>query len=261
VSLGGSEATYVAIAANLAAAIVYLFVGYRLYQRKVSPDARLASAQFSIWWGGLGVSAASTAFEALLYVGGALNFALALTFETVGILVDAVFLWALVDFLVYVYSGKYRLGWVSAYFASIYVVAVYYTFAETPYAVTIQGGVPTLALATTAPLALAIYAVIGIIGPELTGAALYLSLLRRTRDRMRRFRIAFVGTSILLWFGIDLVAGGSTTEAVLVRSLLEFIPPLMALIAYFPPAGLRTRLRLDPVEGGPDAPHEVAAHP
>lgn len=256
-----SGATYASIVANLAATLVYLFVGYRLYQRPVSPGSRLASVQFSIWWGGWGVSSALTAFQTLFYVGHALNFPLALTFEMLDILIVTVFLWGLVGFLVYVYSGKYYLGWVSAYFGSFYVITLYYILSEMPYAVTSMGGIPNLAFASTGNLGLGIYAVLGIIGPEISGAILYLTLLRRTKDPTRRFRIALIGSSILLWFGLLLLVPSSTATDVLIRSGLEFIPPLMALLAYFPPSALRARWGLTAVGAGTETAHEVAVHP
>ncbi len=260
-SLAGNGSVYASIAANLAATAVYLFVGYQLYRRQVSPQARLASVQFSVWWAGLGADAGITGLQGVFYVGHALTFPLALTFEMIDLVVVSVLLWGLVGFLVYVYSGKYHLGWLTVYFASFYVVATYYILSEMPYAVGTQAGLPMLEYAGTGNLALALYVVLGILGPELVGAILYLTLLRRAHDATRRFRIALIGSSILLWFGLDLFIPSNTTEEVLVRSLLQFIPPLMALLAYFPPARLRARLGLASIDNGVETARGVTAQP
>jgi hypothetical protein len=229
-------------AMSLLSAVVYAYVAYRLFQRPVSADARLAATLFSVWWFGLSGAAFLTAVEIALSAAGVLSLAAALTISVLALLVDCVFLWALVDFLVYVYTGRYRFGLVAGLYALFTFLALYYFFLGHPSAVVLSAGLPTLRSSpvTIRPLVDAVD--VGLVFPELVGGALYLTLLRRTRDRTLRFRITVVGVGILFWFGMTFFFPAVSVGLVLLRGALLLIPPLLVLIAYLPPEWLRGRL-------------------
>jgi hypothetical protein len=232
------------IVIGLGVASVYLYVGYRLFERVVSPTSRLASIQLALFWGGLGLTILLSALQVLLALANAFALPLALTFVVVDDVIAVVALWGLVGFLTYVYTGRYHLPELGAIYALFFVAAIYYTFAQSPYAVTFVDGAPAVAYAVAPILWLAGIVIVLLVGPELVGSILYLSLLRRTRVREQRSRIWLVGGAILLWMGTDIFFPGSSGSWVLVRTLLEVIPGILVLIAFYPPEWAQRRLGL-----------------
>jgi hypothetical protein len=237
-------------------AFVYSFVAFRLYRRAVSSEARLASTEFSIFWYALGLSSALTAIDAGLAAAGDLSLSVAITVSLLGVLVDCVFLWAIVGYLVYVYTGRYHFALVAGSYGLFYVVAMYYVVLEHPYALVIRAGVPTLMNSPVNVPALTAVVLVGLLFPEYIGAILYLSLLRRTQDRTQRFRITVVGSSILAWFSLTFFYPTSTTAETFERAFLMLIPAALVLVAYLPPEWMRTRFRITGV--GSSAPQQDA---
>jgi hypothetical protein len=236
--LAGNEIVAVV---SFGVALVYLYVGFRLYQRPVSPQSKLAATQLALWWGGIGVTTVLGGAEVALAAGGGLTLPLAKTLYLLLILIDCVLLWGLVGYLTYVYTGKYHLVPLSAFYAWFYFTVLYYFFSQRPYAVLIAAGnVDFLYAAKPTPVLEAVL-LLGLLGPELVGAILYLSLLRRTADPAQRYRITLVGGGILGWFLIDLLIPSSTIEWMTVKTILAVIPGVMSLVAYFPPEWARRR--------------------
>ncbi len=137
-----TAAAVVAAATTLGVAVVYLLIGYRIADRQVSRPARLASFQFALWWGGLGASLGIGGIELLLAVTGELPYALAMTLYLVTVLVDCIFLWGLVGFLTYVYTGRYHVLEVSLLYVGFYIAYLYWFFAQNPYAVVFEAAQP-----------------------------------------------------------------------------------------------------------------------
>ena len=249
------------IVVSFGIAAVYGFVAYRLVRRQVSPEARLASIQFSLWWGGLAASAALTGIEVALALGGVLGFPLALTLDLFTVLLDVTFLWGLVGFLVYVYTGKYHLVELTLFYAAFYVTALYYVLLENPTGVVLQSGEPTIHYTGSPNLGLAAIVVLGILVPVIAGGVAYLSLLRKTHDPTQRYRIWLVGGGILLWFALDAFFPSGSDGLLLLKALLELVPGIMSLIAYYPPDWVRERLRQASGAPAVPAPAEAATHP
>jgi len=246
---------------SLGVAAVYLFVGRRIAEREVSRNARLASYQLALWWGGLGVSGVLGSVELALALANAYPFALALTLSLVGYLLAVAFLWGLVGFLVFVYTGRYHLIELTTLYGAFYVMIVYYYLAQAPYAVGFHAGAPTLLYAQPGLFWLAVPIVLILLGPVIVGGILYLSLLRRTHDRGTRSRIWLVGGGILLWFAIDLFIPDSSGSWSLVRSVIQVLPGMMSLIAFYPPAWAQRRFGLSPARPVPDASPSAPADP
>jgi len=240
------------VAVSVAAASIYLYVGKRLFDRVVSPSARLASVQLAIFWGGLGLTILLGAFELALALANAFPLPLALTFLIALDLVAVVALWGLVGFLTYVYTGRYHVPVWGAIYAAFFVMAIYYTFAQDPSGVTFSQGAPTLVYSVAPIRWLELVIIVILVGPELVGAILYLSLLRRTRIRQQRSRIWLVGGGILLWMALDIFVPGTSGGWLLVRPVLEVIPGLMTLIAFYPPSWAQRRLGLPSATGVAD---------
>jgi hypothetical protein len=241
-------------------AAVYLYIGYRLSQRRVSAGSRLASYQFSLWWGGLGITVALGGIELALAIAGALPFALALTFYFFTDLVDCFFLWGLVGFLVYVYTGRYHLIELTLFYAVFYFTVVYFVFLRVPSSVVLVAGQPALAYSVAPVPVLELVIILGLLGPEIVGAILYLSLLRRTDDPARRFRIWMVGGGILLWWVLEVFLPSSTPGWALARGILTVVPGLMSLIAFYPPEWAQRRFGVQ-AEARPEPGQEAVAGP
>jgi hypothetical protein len=234
--------------ASFGSAVVYNVVGLSLYRRPVSAGSRLALAQFTAWWCGLGLTVALTGLEAALSAAGDLSLSVAVTVSLISLLLDCVFLWALVDYLVYLYTGRYHFVLVAGFYGLFYVAALYYTILEHPYGLVVRAGVPTLQVMPVTNHLLVLIVVSGLLFPEFIAAFLYLSLLRRTQDRSRRFRITVVSLSIIAWFGLEFFFPTATAGETLLRGLLQLIPALLTLMAYFPPGGIRRRFRISGIE-------------
>ncbi len=239
--LGAAWAT--AVVSFLVAA-VYLYFAYRLSQRDVAPGARLASNQFALWWGGIGVTAVVSGIEVALAAAGALALPGALTIYLVSILIDCAFLWGLVGFLVFVYTGRYHLLELTAFYAWFYITVLYFVFLRVPSGVLYSAGAVSLTYSAAAVPLLEVVIVLGLIVPEIVGAILYLSLAGRApAGSAQRLRIWLVGGGILLWFAIDVFVPSSTAAWGLVRTVLELVPGAMSLIAFYPPSWGPARLR------------------
>jgi hypothetical protein len=242
------------LGASVVVAAVFLYVGVRLSQRVVSPGSRLASAQLSLWWAGLGVNVALTALDLTLAVLNVFSFPIALTLYLVTLLVDVAILWALTGFLVYVYTGKYHLAELGTLYAAFYVLVLYYVVTQGPARVVYQAGALAIGYNLPAIAWLSAVIIVLLIAPELIGAILYVSLVRRTRDHHQRIRIWLVGGGILLWILIDLVIPQSSPAWVVLHAALEIVPGIMSLFAFFPPVWVQRRFGVP----GADLPADVA---
>jgi hypothetical protein len=247
------------VVVSVGVATIYLFVGRRLFERTVSSAARLATIQLALFWGGLGATILLDATETSFALGNALSLPVALTLTVVDDLVAVVALWGLVGFLTYVYTGRYHLPEWGAVYAAFFVLAIYYTLAQGPYGVGFVDGAPAILYAVPPVAWLTAVVIVLLVGPELVGAILYLSLLRRTRVQEQRSRIWLVGGGILLWMGLDVFLPSSSGVWVLARTLLEVVPGLMILVAYYPPAWAQRRLGLPPAAPAPETSRDAVA--
>lgn len=241
--------------ASLLVSPIYAYVGNRLRLRPVPAHARLASAQFTVWWWGLGGWAAASGLEGVLWSFHALSLPLAVTFLTLSGILECVFLWGLLGYLTYLYTGRNLLVEWSTFYSIFFLAFVYYVNAVDPVGVSDMNGIPsvTFAISPFSAGPVVIFVVIGLVVPEIAGIVLYFSLIRRAISRTLRFRIVFVTLSLALFFGISFVAPPGSLVAPpawnLIRGLIQAGSSLLSLIAYLPPAGLRRRLRIDPIAG------------
>ena len=239
-------------AGDFVAVAIYLFLGWRFSQRMVSPENRLPMLQFALFWTGLalvtfigGVESAAAAFAT-----PALSLVLSLYY--IEILALCAVLWGLVGYLIHLYTGRNHLIPVTAIYALLYVLLVYFVTASRPDAVSVSLGAVGVKYAMTVggPF-LAILALLLVI-PELLFSILYFTLFFRTQDPTARYRIALVSWGLLAFFGLDFVDVaarlGGGTAAVGASAVLTLVPVLVILIAYYPPRVVRERLGVRGIE-------------
>jgi hypothetical protein len=144
-----STALASAIAAWVGSAL-YLFVGWRISRRSVSPESRFAASQFTLFWVAL---AGATAVGGLLSFVAAFtspSLALAVSASDLNILLISAVLWGLVGYLVYLYTGRGFVVPLSVLYGSLYVLLLYYLTASQPTAVAVTAG--TVGVTYAAPV-------------------------------------------------------------------------------------------------------------
>lgn len=225
---------------------VYAYVGRRVGRRTVSKDARLALTLFSTWWYALAASSLVSASQVLLYQGNALDPQVFAVLGQINLLLIMVALWGLLYYLIYVYTGsKKALLPLSLFYGAFYVVLLFLFPLSAPERLTDDGwsvsAEPAVELSTAAGLIL----VLVLIGPQILAGVAYFRLYFTVEDRSQRYRIALVSWSIIVWFGLAIVASvagvGDQVWWQLTSRLLGLAAALTILAAYQPPAWVRRR--------------------
>jgi hypothetical protein len=233
-------------AADIVAAAIYLFLGWRFSHRRVSPENRLPVLQFSLFWLGLAVVTLIEGIESGVAAFLIPSLALVVTLYYIEILVLCIVLWGLVGYLIHLYTGRAYLVPLSGMYVLLYVLLVYFITASGPSAVTVAQGAVGLRYATQVGGPILGVLVLILVIPELLGSILYFTLFFRTQDRTARYRIALVSWGLLAFFGLDFIGVGARlgggTAAVAVGAVLGIIPALVIWIAYYPPRAVRDRL-------------------
>jgi len=245
-------AALVSAIAGFVAASAYLFVGWRLSRRQVSPEVRFPAVQFVLFWGALAGLTALGGLESLVAAFSTPSLPVALTFANVNLLLACAALWGLVGYLVYLYTGRSFTVPLAALYGALYVLATYYLTASVPDGVTVTAG--TVAVhyqqsLTNGPVIAAL--VILIIVPELLGAFAYFTLVFRTQDRTTRYRITLVSWGLIGWFVLGLASGSVFGGGLLGHVLGQILGVLAAgvvLLAYYPPRYVRDRLGVAAVD-------------
>ncbi|HWG92508.1 MAG TPA: hypothetical protein VNZ52_16805, partial [Candidatus Thermoplasmatota archaeon] len=230
----------------------YLMVGNLTLKRQVGPDARLANTLFAVWWFCLGVQSFVQA-GTLAYAAFAVpDYAFMVTKTYVGVITLVAALWALMYYLLYLYTGKASLlGPLTATYGLLTLLFMYTVSWLHPIGVERTAwSVRTLnenAL-TAGPALLVIFA---FVIPVLVATVAYGSLFFRLKDPSQRYRVGLVSGAFLAWFGWALlvslmnVATGTKQPPlgiIVVSRLFGLIVPLLIVLAYRPPRWIRERL-------------------
>jgi hypothetical protein len=238
--------------AALVGVAVYTFLAWRLLGRPVSPGAQLASYQFAAFWLGLALVTVLGAVESLIASAIVPPLALVSTLVYLEVLLLCVVLWCLVGYLLFLFTGRHFLGPLSVLYGALYVALLYLVTASRAVAVTVSAGAVSIRYATNFSTPLVLVLLVGLLLPELAGAVLYFTLVFRTRDRTVRYRITLVSWSLIGAFGLALVnlgalLGGGFAAQVFARSI-PVIAAIVILLAYYPPAVIRTRFGIRSIE-------------
>jgi hypothetical protein len=237
--------------AELVGVAVYLFLGERLATRTVSANSRLANYQFATFWLGLAFVTAIAAIEDLIAVATTPSLAIVLSATYIEILMLCVVLWALLGYLIFLFTSRQYLVPLTVFYGILYMAFIYLITAADANAVTVTSGSVGLTYAGTISLPLAIVLVAGLLIPELVAAVLYFTLVFRTKDRTVRYRITLVSWSLIATFSLSFVnigaaLGGSLAAQIVGRSVGIFAA-IVILLAYYPPQALQRRFGILPV--------------
>jgi hypothetical protein len=241
--VAAAQATLAAVGAvHLVAAAAFLAVGHRFHHLRTGAGARLARRAFVAWWWG---------FAAYLLGAGALDLAAAagarplvafVAFRALAGLLLAAAAWGLAYHIVYLWSGRQGLALPLAFYygaaGSAYTLLVLLSHpvsvAVTPWSADVQ-----YVVQPSGPLWDAVLASIGL--PLVLGSLAYLGLLAKAHDRERRYRIAMVGGSLLLWVvsGFAAEVGGNEMLQFVAIVLLGLLSAAAVTAAYYPPEAVR----------------------
>lgn len=237
----------------LVTVLIYAYVGRRLGARPVAPGVRLPAAQFAAFWYSLAAIQAVVAFLSLLATVQIPSLVLVVTLFHLETLIACVVLWALVSYLIFLFTGRTYLASLSVLYAAVYLVLQYVITAAGPYRVTVTYGSVGLSVAGTegiSPILLGVLLALLLV-PEIVGCLLYFTLFFRTPDRTLRFRIGIVSWALLLWFVGGFAITGAGLVPVLISRSIGLLAAAAILLAYFPPAGVQRRLGVTSVDARP----------
>jgi hypothetical protein len=246
-----SMALGAAVAAGVGASL-YLFVGWRISRRKVSPESRFAAAQFTLFWVALSVATAIGGLLSLLAAFTAPPLALVVTVTDLNILLASAFLWGLVGYLVYLYTGRGFVVPLSAMYGTLYVLLLYYLTAGEPTSVVITAGTVGVTYSTPVNGPILAVLVVLLIAPEFLASLAYFTLVFRTKDPTIRYRVTLVSWSLVAWFSLGSLdiggaLGGGLAAEVFGR-LVGDLPAVVILAAYYPPMAIQRRLGVAPIQ-------------
>lgn len=221
---------------------------WRLSKRAVSPPARLASLALCVFWGGLAAHVATTGTYTIWTSFAPVPTAVAVSLINLQSLLLCIFLWGITAYLYYLVTGRYFLRTFTALYGAYYLLLQYFLVAQfAAYQAASDGEIPIL-FAAPIPASVAVAVMTAILAPPIGAAVAYLALSRMAPDRTVLFRLALVGTALLLWFGpasYYLRSGAVGTELLIG---CQAVALTLIAIAYFPPARLRARLGIGGIE-------------
>lgn len=232
----------------IATAILFAFVGRKSGRREAQGSDLLALSMFRAWWFGVAVFLAlGGIWSALDFVGfaaGPLEFA----FAAFGMLAVCVAVWGLVFYVTYLYTGRTGSFLVGLVFYALVFAAMVYAIATDTTGTELTAwhqSVVRLAI-LTGPLLSAIIVVFLI--PALAALSAYVGLYRRVTNRAQRFRLGLSTGSLIVWFGLAILAwaagfAGSPVWLFAGR-IAALVAALGVLVAYSPPRWVAHRFRL-----------------
>jgi hypothetical protein len=233
---------------SLVSAAVYGMVGFQLSRRVVSNSAsNFAWKLFTLWWFGLGFSTLIAFVFSLLGVIGRPLLPVFVALTYLNLLISCIALWALLYYLIYLFTGKTGiLIPLSAFYLFYFLLLVYYITVSTPNGVEVGRWSTSLKFLYPLTGPLIIIVLLLLVLPQIFGALAYLTLFFRVKERTQKYRILLVSLSLVIWFGLALVAAASGIAdqdwwQVLSRAI-GLAAALVILMAYRPPGLVQRRL-------------------
>lgn len=233
--------------ADLLAAALFAYVGWRLSRRAIPETAKSAARGFHVWWLSIGLIWGLEGLRGLAFVagltdgaGGRLAFAL---LYYAFLLLLCVGLWGLLTYVVYLYQGRDASRLLAFFYGAYFLVAAGAVAYAQPGMVTAGTWTTTVPYERPLPAWSEALLFLFLLVPQLVGAGSYLLLARRVGSPGHRFRIGVVAGTLLAWIGINLVAdlAGWTAEGSwqIARRAIGVGAALAILAAYHPPGSVR----------------------
>lgn len=246
------EATLVVAAlATLAVSATYGFVGLRLARdaRLVSAPGR-ALAYFAGWW--LATSLNQLLGGALYFMAafGQLDLSLHVSYVFVQRLLLSLSLVGLMQYLLYLHTGREWVWHLAVFYGVYYVSQVYLVLSRDPIGVASFGWRTDLVYASTAA---PIWELAGlmIIVPPILGALALVRVYRRVEGRTRRFRVAMLAGGFVVWWLTAIVAGQrymlELASVQIVNRVVGIVVAVGILLAYQPLGWMQRRYALEPL--------------
>lgn len=232
-----------------------LFIAAQLGKRVVKGDDKLAWSAFRVWWLGIGLSTALGAVKTLMILSAVDN---ALAYVWLGYISTAVIcvaLWGLLFYLLFLYTGNKGLALpLGVFYLLVFAgLVVYSFFVLKPTGVVLDASAVTATIQyeqEANPLYVPILALLVLL-PQILGSLAYFSFYFRVRERVQKYRVLLVSVSILVWFGIPLLALPLDLSGLPWWSLATRIIGLAAVLAiywaYYPPKFIQRRFRVSSI--------------
>ncbi len=242
--------------------VLYVYVGLQVAKRSVPREAQLAQRMFLVWWYALGSVSLIGALNIILYRLEALNPAYFIIVSQINLLAIVVALLGLLYYMVYIYTGSGRwfkplvAFYVLFYLSLLGLVAALWN----PPTDFTDNGWNIVSLPESdrelSPIAGFAFVVL-LIGPQMAAAIGFLRLGPKLEDVTQRYRVRLVGTAILVWFGLSLIASiaGLIADVDLTTAdgwqytqrAIGFGAVLAILAAYKPPKWVQHKFHVEPV--------------
>ena len=242
------------LAFTIASALLYLYVGTRLGQRKLEDRT-----EQSVWnslravWFAQGGRLLISSFSTLLAFLGVLNLYVHVGLGLVVLLALVVTLWGLLTYLVFLYTGRQRyLRPILLFYALFFFYLLVTTLIRQPQSVELDGAGASIRYANEAGAGFGLIFLGLLILPQLIASLFLLRLVFRLPERTQKYRALLVAATIFVWFGSAMLGvvtpiGGQPWWST-ANQLIGLATAVLIYWAYYPPAILQKRLRISAIE-------------
>lgn len=230
---------------TIVSAVIYYYVGTVLRRRQSSSaDTRLAWRLFVVWWFALAASTFSGAVLSLLGAFGIAGVPLFVTITLMNLLAICVALYALMFYLLYLFTGNRNLiGPLSIFYIGYYAFLIYFVQASDPIDVTVGRWSATLVYQNQIRGPLFLIALSLLVFPQIIGSLAYFTLYFRVQKATQKYRILLVSWSIIVWF-LSAFLGSISGLAQhdwwqIISRLIGLSASLTIMFAYQPPLWIK----------------------
>lgn len=249
----------------LVQAALYSFIGLRLGEKRYGDSADAGAWRaFRVWWFGMALNTLINALAVLSLAANVSYMPLFILYSLSSTMAAAAALWGLFSYLMYIFTGGSRSSkWIGGFYIAFALFLLGSIFTFQPSGVSMGAWAATVEYSNPPSGSFAvIYGVLLILlmslPPILASFGMF-SLYFRVRERSARYRAMLVPAGIFGLFGLTyliplilLLAGLNTNQLAwwpLTIRLIGIASLLLIYLAYFPPAWLRTRLKVQTVLG------------
>lgn len=240
---------------TLATTGLLAYAGLLVLRRPVHGEARLALRMFATWWLSAGLVLLLAGSHTMLGLLGLLDVRVHLAITYLTAVPLAVALWALLYYLIYIYTGRRAAIWpLTAAYALFLAFEIYYFSSLGPRTIETTAWSVRLARGRDPPAGLG--AVFGLLvaAPTLFIVVAYGRLAARAKEPAQRYRVRLTSTALLVWFAPVLAAFLAGWDKAAWFPLVYQAPGVLAaamiVAAHRPPGFLKRRWEARGAAGG-----------